>query len=393
MKRDNGIFGEDEDEMKQWYVEEGLSCFQIGKRYGLSGNGSTISRFVRRRLRRMGVALRPRGSDLRKFDSLAGEWSRRYQAGESTVKIAKGVTTSTVVFRYLDELGIKHRNNSQNNTRYRKRPFDGTELDRAYMLGFTRGDVNVRRDYRLMKLSAGTTRGAQLDLFTSLFAPYGPVRVAPSVSRVAGFEWTSYASLDETFSFLLDQKLEDPSKIFEGDSLSGYLGGLFDAEGSLWLAADEWFHPFWSICNADHKMLDWVMRFLKGLGFHPKMSPPNSDGVARVVLQRRTEVVRLLQMLPIRHPEKKAKARLLLDQRLHAEEKRERWCDLLAEIEGDRNEMVRLSERELAGRGKGADSVRGMIVCLRYLSHRKKFPLDESIWLQTLNWLNEYVED
>lgn len=172
-----------------------------------------------------------------------------------------------------------------------------------------------------------------------------------------------------------------------------YLAGLFDAEGCLWLQTGVGFSPFWGLFNSDTKMLDWVMNFLGELGFHPSRPSPRPDGVGRVQLQRPAEVAKLLRMMPIKHPEKKAKARLVLDQRLRPEEKRERWCDLLGEIERDRNEMVRLAERELANKGMGADSAYGTMVCLRYLSNWKRFPLDESIWVQTLSWLRQYVDD
>jgi hypothetical protein len=393
LKRDMTILGEDGDEIKRLYIEEGLSCFEIARRYGLNGQRNTVRSMILRRLKRMGVELHPHGSELRKFDDLAIEWARRYQSGESTVEIARGITTSTVVFKYLDELGIRHRDNSQNNTKYRKTPFGGNEKDRAYMLGFTRGDVHVRRVYRLVRLDTGTTHAPQLDLFTSLFAPYGPILIYPDNTKLRGFGWSIHTSLDESFDFLHQQRLEDPFGIFSESALLSYLAGLFDAEGSLWLKSDRFFAAFWSITNSDPKVLDWVMCFLWQLGFHPKRSPPNPEGVARIVLQRKAEVIRLLQMLPIRHPEKKAKARLVLDQGMRPEEKREQWCDLLEEIERDRNEMLRLAERELAKIDKGADSVTGLMTCLRYLSHWKRFPLDESIWIQTLDWLREYVYD
>jgi hypothetical protein len=260
-------------------------------------------------------------------------------------------------------------------------------------LGFTRGDVHVARRYGLLRLETASTHPTQLDLFTSLFAANGPICVCPTLSKVAGFEWTITAMVDTSFMFLALQKTSDPREVFGEESLLSYLAGLFDAEGSLWLVRDRKFSPYWSITNSDPRILDWVMFALKRLEFHPWREPSNLHGVGRVCLWRRREVTELLRILPIRHPEKKAKARIILHQKLNPEEKRERWYHLLGEIKQDRNEMIRLAERELANKGKGADSVFGMMVCLRYLSHWKKFPLDETIWVQTLNLLNEHVDD
>ncbi len=393
-KGDGAIFGEDESEIKRLYLDQRLNCRQIAGHYGLAcKTEAAAAARVNRRLRELGVGLRQKGFLSRKHDGVAAEWARRYEEGESSVTIARGTTSSSVVMRYLDELGIRRRDGSQAHTKYRKTPFYGGEREMAYLLGFTRGDVHVRRHYRSLRLATGSTHSAQLDLFTSLFVAHGPIYIYPSVSKVAGFEWSVTATVDKSFEFLVLQKATDPCEIFGKELFLSYLAGLFDAEGSLWLAEDRRFSPYWSITNSDPRILDWVMLVLRRMNLHPRREPPNHQGVGRVCLWRRQEVTELLRVLPIRHPEKKAKARIVLDQRLRPEEKRERWCNLLGEIELDRNEMVRLAERELANKGRGAGSARGMMVCLRYLSNWKRFPLDESIWTQTLSWLREYVDD
>jgi hypothetical protein len=392
VRRDAILFGEGGAKIKALYLDEHLPPLQIARRLGLPcENQNKVAGMVYRHLKELGVPIYPTGYFNRKYDGVASEWVRRYNSGESPQKIAKGLTHGSVVVRRLRGLGVKLRDQSEAATEYAKSPFDGDEQERAYLLAFARGDLQVYRRSRLVRCVTGSTHAAQLDLFTALFAPFGPINTYPAVNRISGFNWAIYASLDSTFEFLLEKS--DTSRISEGEVALCYLAGLFDAEGCLFLQSNCVFSPDWILSNSDSRMLDWAMDLLTRLGFHPKRRKPNPWGVGEVLLQRHEEVVELLRILPLRHAEKKAKARLVLDERMRPEEKRDRWRDLITEIHRDRDEMIRAAEQELASRGRGADSVYGTMACLRYLSHWKKFPLDESIWPQTLNWLREYVDE
>jgi hypothetical protein len=123
-----------------------------------------------------------------------------------------------------------------------------------------------------------------------------------------------------------------------------YLAGLFDAEGSVWLRVAGKRTPEISISNTDPTMLDWVMNCLTKLGFAPQRGEPNSDGVAKVRMWRENEITNLLRIMPLKHPEKKAKIRLLLDSKTPWHEIEKRWTRLLEEIEQDRLEFIRLAK-------------------------------------------------
>lgn len=391
-RRDASVLGEDSDELKRLYMDERLSCLKIARRHNLiSQTDSAAAAIVYRRLKELGVGVR-RGFIQRQYESVATDWAAMYAKGQSTTQIANGKVSPSTIIRYLDELGVKRRDSSQAHTKYQKRQFTGTELERAYLLGFTRGDVGVTRSYRLIVLATGSTHPAQLDLFTSLFAPYGPVNTYPTISKMVGFEWGISAALDSSFAFLLLQRHTDPSGVLGKEAWMSYLAGLFDAEGSLWIKGDRSFTPFWSLTNSDSRVLDWTMLYLGELGLHPFRERPTSEGVGRVWLCRREEVVALLRRLPIRHPEKKAKARIILDQRTKPWDKHVCWDRLRVEIKHDRHELIRAAERELSKRGRGAlDGASGFMACLRYLSHWREFPLEQSIRLEVLNWLAEFV--
>lgn len=393
LRRDRrmaALFGDGGAEIRRLYLEERLSCPQIAGRLGLSD--PKASGTVRRALKSLGVPMFSVGYALRRYDAVAPQWVERYRSGESAYRIAKGVTSEGTVYRYLRESGVQIREASAAHTKYARSPFDGDEMERAYLLGFVRGDVHVCRHGTHLRCTTGSTHAAQLELFTSLFAPYGPVRTYAHYSRVCGFAWEILAEVDSTFDFLL--KKSEIAGISGLTAALSYLAGLFDAEGCLSLATNLEFAPHWSISNSDPRMRDWVTGFLTGMGLHPSPCSPRPDGVANVCISQPEEVVRLVRLLPIRHPEKKEKARLVIDTRMPAAEKRRRWFKVLDQIRSDRDESIREAERVLAAKGRGAtNSVLGLMICLRYLWGFKKFPLDGSIWAETLNWLGEYVED
>ena len=392
LRRDVLLFGEDGAEIKRLYLDERLSCLQIAKRLGLRGESEPKAAWiVQRRLKELGVKIHPRGSLNKRFDRMAPSWVKRYQSGESPRSIAKGVTVDSTVVRYLRELGVELRNASEAHMKYPKSPFNGDALERAYLLGFTRGDLHTERLSGLIRCTTGSTHAAQLDLFTRLFAPFGSIKIYPSVTKCAGFIWQISTILDLSFDFLLAKS--DTSRIHGHDVELHYLGGLSDSEGWLSLKDGRVFSPYWGIGNTDPSMLDWAMGALTGLGFHPKRTLPSPSNEAQVILHRNQEVVRLLEMMPLRHPEKRAKARIVLDQQMNSKEKRDHWDRLLADIKSDRDQLTRAAENELAKKGMGAtNSAPGLMACLGYLVRMKKFPLGESIWVETLNWLSEYID-
>jgi hypothetical protein len=235
-------------------------------------------------------------------------------------------------------------------TKFQKTPFDGSEEDRAYLLGLARGDLNVARHGRAIRVKTSSTHPAMIDLVAWLFAPHGPVRTYPRNSKLVGYEWTIETEVDHTFGFLLDEKLSTPRIGLSMALCLAYLAGLFDAEGSLWLRDSGRFEPRMSFTNTDLGLLIWVRDTLEKMGFHPHLGLPNADGVRQIQIWRVEEVLKLTRILPVRHPEKKAKARLVTEG-LTRPDLAARWDALIAEIKADRIEFIALAECILRERG------------------------------------------
>jgi hypothetical protein len=73
-------------------------------------------------------------------------------------------------------------------TRYKKTNFSGTGEDRAYLLGFCRGDLNVKTHGRAIRARTSSTQPGMIELVTSPFVQPGPLRIYPRFSELVGFE-------------------------------------------------------------------------------------------------------------------------------------------------------------------------------------------------------------
>ncbi len=75
--------------------------------------------------------------------------------------------------------------------KYERKPFDGTDEDRAYMLGLRHGDLSVSRPWKgVVRVSTSTTHPAMAELFHSLFGKYGHVYQLPRFKKdTSSYEW------------------------------------------------------------------------------------------------------------------------------------------------------------------------------------------------------------
>ena len=58
--------------------------------------------------------------------------------------------------------------------KYERKPFDGSDEDRAYLLGFRHGDLSIFKPWKgVVRASTSTTHPSLVQLFDLLFARYG----------------------------------------------------------------------------------------------------------------------------------------------------------------------------------------------------------------------------
>ena len=125
--------------------------------------------------------------------------------------------------------------------------------------------------------------------------------------------------MDSSFSFLLHKPRIIPRWILERDDLfAHFLAGYFDAEGSISFDLREHNKSIGLIVKScDYGILDGIARRLMRLSFAPRFGLVLKAGQNRlrqdfwrVQISNRSRAIALLRALPLRHPEKVAKAHL-----------------------------------------------------------------------------------
>jgi hypothetical protein len=128
------------------------------------------------------------------------------EAGLSTKAIGVLLGSSeSIVRRRLIAAGIERRPSGQ--ARFARRDFGGDRLERAYLLGFRSGDLNVELRQTSVVVKCTSTRAEQVALFTRLFEPYG--HVYPDEATMAGRLRQSVGMqviLNRSFEFLLPKR-------------------------------------------------------------------------------------------------------------------------------------------------------------------------------------------
>jgi hypothetical protein len=316
-------------ELERAYLVERLSASKIAARYGLTSRYKTpkvAESTVLYWLKKQGIKRRDPTEHVRKVtEEMVGEWVRRYEGGESLKQIAGNEVSAVTVWNHLKERGVDLRDkiNAQIQavTKYDRKSFGGDEIERAYLVGFTKGDCHVTRHGRAIRVRTATTHPAMASLFAELFGSYGHVQRYPRQSKLVGYEWSLEVDLSQSFDFLLLGFVDavkdygrSPAKFLS------FLAGFFDAEGSIYYHRKGKGGSFeLAISNTNEAVLDWIRILIGKLGYYSKLDTFNQkedrlgyslEGkISRLVIWRRVDVLRVLRILRIKHGEKVERAR------------------------------------------------------------------------------------
>jgi len=112
-----------------------------------------------------------------------------------------------------------------------------------------------------IEVSCGSSKTAQIELFNTLFAPYGHIWQREPDKR--GRVWM-IAFLNLSFGFLLDLQDMIPDWVLsEPEAFRAFLAGYTDAEGSIWISGG---YTAFALCSYDKNILHQVYGKLIDLG-------------------------------------------------------------------------------------------------------------------------------
>ncbi len=410
-----------EADLRRLYVEQQLSAAKIALAYGRkTPNPRSAPELIRYHLKRYGIKRRDRVEELRReTKSTVDAWSVRHPYDESTSQdmsaeagaVLELLRVPNLSIEHLDELAkrrvdavmrhLYHRRGLSESDiakligkksrgyvawlfgllaiptrdfeearikaigdkvrKYERKPFDGKDEDKAYLLGLRQGDLHVATPWKgVIDVSTSTTHPAMIQLFRDLFCRYGHVYMFARYKHDTDtYGWNLRVILDNSFQFLLLDKETVWEWVSQKEStLYAYLAGIWDAEGSVGI------HPNarvvsirLSVYNTDTELLRFVNQSLITLGYRPKgLYKEKSEGERtskydiphrkdhfRVALFNLDESQSLLGRLPLLHGEKMARKALALSLK-----RGDYWKDVSARVEVLRKTFDLQTERFVA---------------------------------------------
>lgn len=212
------------------------------------------------------------------------------------------------------------RNSAELRSKHKRNPFDGTEEERAYMMGFKNGDLTALQvSGTAVMVTSSTTHPAFANLFHELFEKYGPVYQYPMQEKGKGYKWKVAVRLDNSFQFLLKTPMETIHWVASNERLFvNWLAGIVDSDGYIHISENhDYTRVRLVIYNTNERLLRTVKRILNEFGYHLDGPYRKSNkgkttpyGITYrkdmwiLAMQRTKEAQKLLKHLPLRHSEK-----------------------------------------------------------------------------------------
>jgi len=265
------------------------------------------------------------------------------------------VTYPTVIY-WMKKCGV----HTRGVRKYKTMPFDGTELDKAYLIGLRLGDLNVKLHRRQILVRTSTSHPRMLELFRNIFQKYSHVHQFPMFHprKKPHFDWQIYVLLDKSFTFMINNTI--PNEITANENMFyAFLAGYTDAEGCILATPNQnGLRLYFQVASEDAKTLAIIADKLKeaGYSFTLRVSAKKGESYGRkynkdyweLRIAMKADVVKLLERLALCHREKIEQKKLVLKMY-----KVKKWSDAEGEvtalrksIQNEVNECVKEAEEK-----------------------------------------------
>lgn len=218
------LFPISKKKLRTLYFKNKLSMFQIANRLGCT-HSAIVYKFKKFGLKSRGHIGLTKPIKLTKtgFEYL---YNKR---GLSLKKIASMVHCSeSGLEKRFENYKMTSRGNKNRTCKYKKRDFSENLIEKAYLIGFRLGDLNVMKKVSVIQVRCSTTIPAQVRLIRNLFAPY----TTPYITKAKRGTYEIICLVNRSFDFLLPKEDNIPDWVQNNKKFFfSFLAGYSDAEG------------------------------------------------------------------------------------------------------------------------------------------------------------------
>jgi len=222
------IFPISKSGLKKLYFKDKLSMLQIANKLGCT-HSAIVYKFKKFNLKSRGnIGLtKPIKLTKKGFEYLY------YKKRLSLKKIANIVHCSeSGLERRFKNYDLISRGNKNRACKYTKSDFSGNLIEKAYLIGFRLGDLNIMKRVSVIQVRCSTTVPAQIRLIKTLFISY----TTPYITKVKRGTYEIVCLINRSFNFLLSKKDNIPAWIVSNKKyFFSFLAGYSDAEGSFYI--------------------------------------------------------------------------------------------------------------------------------------------------------------
>jgi hypothetical protein len=164
------------------------------------------------------------------------------------------------VLNRMREYGMKPLSRSIIQSKYLKKNFTGDECEKAYIIGFRLGDLNVYQTAKhseVIIVRCHTTKKEQLGLIKKLFSKYGRASIGGNNKK--GSKYIN-CFLNKSFVFLLPKEDKVENWITKNPSYSNnFVAGYIDAEANIGVYDGR---ARFKIDSYDKNIIFWIYNWL-----------------------------------------------------------------------------------------------------------------------------------
>lgn len=252
-------------DLRKLYLKDKSSLIQIAKKLGFS------SRTISIRANECMINMRNPGPSGPKISNKTLEYLY-LKKRLSSRKIAKLYDCAySCIDSRIRKLGLPVKTLAAAHITTSRHPFSGNLSERAYLTGFSIGDLRVRKVYKnseTILIDCGSTKKEQIRLIKGLFGKYGRVWISkPKENGKTQIE----CGLNLSFSFLLGKFSKFPTWVSKSRKLILFaIAGFSDAEGSFFIGKNGKYAGF-AIGNYNQTILKQINEWLHNLRFKTRL--------------------------------------------------------------------------------------------------------------------------